>query len=247
MSTRLAFYTCFIGNSKNTAFAVPPLPSTKYDCYFFTNNSDIHQHLVNTPWKVIHVDIPISTSDAIAIDLQGATPVRIEYNTEDCMNSKRLRACPHTLDALRPYEYVCWLDTSLRVDDAKIEELLDQLDASKKTIVLSKHPYQFETVWGEYEEAMKHSRYTIQGPMYKAYIESKIAETGSDRLPVHYCGGFSVRKLQAPEVVQFNEEWYANILRCGIEDQISLQFVHQNYTAHVLTTEWKEYWRYSYE
>jgi hypothetical protein len=207
----------------------------------------MHALMENTAWKVIHVDIPTSASEPTTIQLEGEIPVTIEYNTEDCMNSKRIRSCPHTLEALRPYEYVCWLDTSLRVDEAKIEELLDQLDASKKTIVLSKHPYQFETVWGEYEEAMKHLRYSIQGPMYMAYIESKIAETGTDRLPVHYCGGFSIRKLQAPEVVQFNEEWYANILRCGIEDQISLQFVHQNYTASILTTEWKECWKYSYE
>jgi len=231
MSNKLAFYTCFIGNHNNTAFIIPPLPSssTLYDCYYLTNNQYMNQSLQNTGWKVIMVDIPLTNNETI-----------------DCMNCKIIRTCPHKYDELKSYEYLCWFDTKLKVNVDKIEKLIDEMDVSRKSIVLSKHPYQFEDVWGEYNEAIKYPRYSIQQDQYKTYIESKIAERGSDKLNVHYCGGFSIRKLSDEKVIKFNEEWFENILKCGIEDQISLQFVHQNYTDIILTVEYKACWDYNY-
>jgi hypothetical protein len=244
---RLAFYTCFTGGNKNPAFIQPSLPSTKYDCYFFTNNPDMQASMQNTQWKVIMLDIPISTSKSIDVTLDHDPSTIIEYNTVDCMNNKKIRSCPHTLQYLDNYDYVCWFDTTLHVDEEKVEKLVDRLEKENKVIVLSKHVYQFGTVWGEYNEAMKYPRYSVDQDRYKKYIESKIAETGTDVLPIHYCGGFSIRKLSSKIVTKFNEEWYANILRCGIEDQISLQFVHQNYTNSILPIEYKECWKYLHE
>ena len=231
MSNKLAFYTCFIGNHNNTAFIIPPLPSSfiLYDCYYLTNNPYMNQLLQNTGWKVIMVDIPLTNNETI-----------------DCMNCKIIRTCPHKYEELKAYEYICWFDTKLKINVDKIEKLVEEMEISGKSIVLSKHPYQFSDVWGEYNEAIKYSRYLIQKDQYKSYIENKILETGTDKLNVHYCGGFSIRKLTDEKVIKFNEEWYENILKCGIEDQISLQFVHQNYTDIILGIEYKACWDYNY-
>jgi len=229
MSNKLAFYTCFIGSSHNTASIIPPLPSTLYDCYYLTNNSEMQHRLQNTGWKIIMINIPITNNETI-----------------DCMNCKLIRTCPHKYDELKSYEYLCWFDTKLKVDVEKIEKIVEEMQGDGKSIVLSKHPYQFNDVWGEYHEAIKYPRYLIQKDQYKSYIEAKITENGTDKLNVHYCGGFSIRKLTDSNVIKFNEEWYENILKCGIEDQISLQFVHQNYTDIILGIEYKACWDYNY-
>jgi hypothetical protein len=229
MNTKLAFYTCFIGDISNTSFIIPPLPSTKYDCYYLTNNNEMIGILLNTGWKIVFVDIPIT----------------YDYN-QDCMNCKIIRACPHKFDALNKYDYLCWFDSKLKVDCEKVEKLIEEMEILEKLIVLSKHPYQFPDVWGEYYEAIKYPRYAFERDKYKTYIEEKIAERGTDKLNVHYCGGFSIRKINNPEVIKYNEEWFQNILKCGIEDQISLQFVHQNYTNLILSIEYKACWDYNY-
>jgi hypothetical protein len=229
MSNKLAFYTCFIGNHNNTAFIIPPLPSTLNDCYYLTNNPYMNQLLQNTGWKVIMVDIPLTNNETI-----------------DCMNCKIIRTCPHKYVELKAYEYICWFDTKLKINTDLVYKLIADMEISGKSIVLSKHPYQFHDVWGEYNEAIKYPRYFFQKDQYKSYIEKKINEIGTDKLNVHYCGGFSIRKLTDEKVIRFNEEWFENIQQCGIEDQISLQFVHQNYTDIILGIEYKACWDYNY-
>jgi hypothetical protein len=227
MSNRLAFYTCFIGSTYSTVLNIPPLPSTKYDCYYFTNNEEMSLLTKDTGWKLVFLNIPIYN----------------DYN-KDCMNCKHIRCCPHEYDELKSYEYVCWFDDTLTVDCEKVEKLLLELERSNKSIVLSKHPNQYSDVWGEYYEAISYPRYFTESDRYFNYIQKKIIEKGNDILNVHYCGGFSIRKLTDKFVISYNNQWYSNILDCGIEDQISLQFIHQNYTDIILGIEYKECWDY---
>jgi hypothetical protein len=48
--------------------------------------------------------------------------------------------------------------------------------------------------------------------------------------------------MEDSRITSFNEEWMKNIYECGIEDQISLQFVHQNYTEIIEPIPWKWCW-----
>lgn len=50
----LAFYTCFYGDDNNCAFAIPPIPSYKYKCYYFYNNKNLLEKLKNTYWISIY-------------------------------------------------------------------------------------------------------------------------------------------------------------------------------------------------
>ena len=44
----LAFYTYFYGSNKNVAFRIPPIPSTHYNCYYYTNNKTLLEQIKNT-------------------------------------------------------------------------------------------------------------------------------------------------------------------------------------------------------
>ncbi len=228
----LAYYTCFMGASYNPdiaqpnwSYVSPPTPpSMAHDCYFFTNNKEMYAALGGTGWKRVWMDVPVY-GDSIL----------------DRMSSKELRTCPHRFPELTKYEWLCWFDNKLRVDHAVVNDLITN---TSKSLILSKHPHQFPTVWGEFELAMGYAHYAEQREQNLAYIRKRLAEGASEQLPAHYCGGFHVRRQTDPRVTAFGEEWLRHIQECGIEDQISLQFVHQAFTDIIHPVPYQFGWTY---
>jgi len=223
-----AYYTCFFGSDTNWTFLIPPLPTTEHDCYFFTNNTRMFGLLERTGWKRVWIDIPVYNDTLL-----------------DTQSTKELRACPHRFEVLQPYMYLCWFDCKLKVDHQRVMTVTENMKTSEKSIVLSLHPEQYPTVWGEYEIAMKYEKYARQKDQAFAYIQKKLSEGYPETLPVHYCGGFHIRNMSEPKVIEFGDDWYSNITQCGIEDQISLQFVHQKYTDLILSIPYKDCWAYA--
>ena len=221
---KLAFYTCFFGSSNNYSYLIPPIPSEKYDSYFFTNNKDIYDSL-NNKWIKIFVNIPIH---------------------DNTMETKLLRCCPHMFDVLNIYEYLCWFDNKLLVYEDKVEELIDRM--GEKLIVLSKHPYSdnFKSVWDEFNLSMGTEKYYQQKDQYIKYINNQLQNGFSENIDIHFCGGWTLRKM-CKKTEEFGELWHKHILECGIEDQISLQFIKQIYKDFILPTETKYAWKCFYE
>ena len=92
----LAFYTYFYGSNNNSAFNIPPIPSLKYKCYYYTNNNTIFELLKNTNWIGIYDDKP-TTDDVI----------------ESCMIGKHIKTMPHEYTELKDYDFLCFLDSKL--------------------------------------------------------------------------------------------------------------------------------------
>jgi hypothetical protein len=76
-------------------------------------------------------------------------------------------------------------------------------------------------------------------------LQKKINNGFSEKINVHFCGGWVLRKIK--KSIDFGEMWYSHIQECGIEDQISLQFIQQKYTQNILPVEYQETWKYFYE
>lgn len=229
---KLAYYTCYFGNTINYSRLIPPLPSIKYDCYYFTNDIDIYNSLEKTCWKRI-----------LCSDIQVH-----DCNIKNTMETKILRTCPHKFNVLNDYEYLCWFDSKLKLYENKIEELMSQLSNNEdKIIVLSKHPCsnKFKSVWDEFNLAMEFDRYSLQKEQNINYIKQQIKNGFSEKINIHFCGGWSLRK-KCEKLKEFGEEWYSHILECGIEDQISLQFVQQKYIDNIIPVEYQETWKYFY-
>ena len=186
-------------------------------------------HLLEGPgWIKIWMDIPVYNDNVL-----------------DARNTKELRACPHRFEPINRHKYLCWFDCKLKVDNDKVVDLVRVLDTTDKCIVLNKHPHQYPNVWGEFEAAMGFEKYAVEREKAKAYLERKIAEKGSDLLSLHYASGFSIRK-SCERTKMFNEQWYADIQECGIECQISLQFIHPHYTDAIHGVPWKACWDYGF-
>jgi hypothetical protein len=228
----LAYYTCYFGGDYNHSKLIPPLPSTTQDCYYFTNNHDIYEQLADTKWIRIFLE---------------AIPIHNDL-VKDTMETKEIRACPHRFEQLREYDYLCWFDNKLMVCEDIVQKCVDVLASSDLCVMLTKHPYSgiYKTVWDEYTLAIAHDKYRQQAAQYKSYIQSQISKGFSESISVFYCGGFSIRK-RCTKTTEFNECWYRHIQECGIEDQISLQFVEQEFRPFIHGLAYQETWKYFYE
>ena len=229
---RLAYYTCYFGGDHNYSNLIPPIPSETTDCYFFTNNRTTFAKLQGTKWLSIFMEhIPVYNNPIL-----------------DTMSTKEIRACPHRFPVLNEYDYLCWFDTKLKVYEDVVERCVTLLESSDTCIVLTRHPYsdRYTSVWDEYRTAMTVDKYRAEQARIKAYIERQLASGVSDHISVFYCGGFSVRK-RCGKTEEFNECWYRHIQECGIEDQISLQFVQKTYPDSIHGLAYQESWKYFYD
>lgn len=222
----LAVYTCFYGTSSNWANCIPPLPEG-LDGYYFTNNPETYARVAETRWKVLWVDLP-----------QSEDPVVCAAQT------KHLRCCPHAYPILRPYAYLCWMDSKLKISSLdQLREMVAQLEASSAVWMFTHHPIAYADVWGEFREAMQHEKYARQREQAAAYIQSRLDAGYGLTPPNRVCSGFSVRK-QGPLAAEIGEVWYADIQVCGIECQVSFQFVHQRYEDAILVVPYQTGWSY---
>jgi hypothetical protein len=169
-------------------------------------------------------------------------------HVKDTMESKEIRACPHRFEQLATYDYLCWFDSKLKVFPDVVNRCVDILGSSEQCVVLTQHPYSgtYTTVWDEYNLAITYDKYRQQADQYKSYIQAQLAKDFSETISIFYCGGFSLRKRCA-KTTEFNECWYRHIQECGIEDQISLQFVEQEFRPFIHGLKYQESWKYFYE
>jgi hypothetical protein len=232
-NTKLAYYTCFFGGENNYSFLIPPLPSEEYDCYYFTNNKHIYDKLQGTNFiRVFIDDIPIYNND-----------------NKDTMSSKIYRCNPFDIDILKKYDYICWFDNKLQIFDNKIDDLIYDLDNSEKSIVLIRHPYyeKYNSIWDEFNLSMGVEKYKKEEVSYSNYINKMIKNGYEENIKDAFlCGGINIRKNNEISK-KFGLDWFNNILECGIQDQLTLYFVSQDYSKHIKIMEYQSLSEYFYE
>jgi hypothetical protein len=168
-------------------------------------------------WKRVWLDIPIHND-----------------NIQDAMASKELRCCPERFPELAGYDYLCWIDSKMRISNVdNVMRMLDILVSSDMLVAATKHPLPYTTVWGEYEAAIQYPKYAQQKESYKQYIEEQIAKGADPNKPLRICSGFRLMKMNERRKI-LGETWLSHIQQCGIECQISWQFIHQLYEDAVV-------------
>jgi hypothetical protein len=219
----IAFYTCYLGPDACWSNKVHSPPSREHSCYYFTNNLKTFDTAKAAGWIAVLDDHPIENNE-----------------THDCQNTKLLRCCPHLFEPLNKHAYLCYLDSKLWVTDLdRILSLTNDM-TDEMPLVLSRHPSEYSSVWGEFDEAMRQSRYECHRTRYAHYVESML-RLGFRDVPLRHCCGFRIQK-QCDLTRRVGEMWYAHIGLCGIEDQISWQFVVQKFPGAIHEIPYKSCW-----
>ena len=79
----------------------------------------------------------------------------------------------------------------------------------------------------EFQKSMEQERYVKEKERIMNYINNKKEEGYDLTLPMHYETGFIVRKQHDDKVIRLNETWLSEIIKCGIQCQISFFIVQQ--------------------
>lgn len=217
-SYNLAFYTYFYGSNNIVAFKIPTLPSLKYKCYFYTNNSSMIKQLENTKWIGIFHDCP--TNDDLI---------------ESCMVGKHIKIMPQEYAELKEYDYLCYLDSKLdNVNEHFVENVINKYFILQNyALLLRQHWFINNYVIDEYTESMKQYRYRLQDTQIKNYISNQEKRGLSLVTPNHCACGFLIRNMKHEKMIELNTEWFNHVQECGIQDQISFFFVKQLFNDYI--------------
>lgn len=216
----LAFYSCFYGSNNNPSFIIPELPSLKYNCYFYTNNTQLFENLKKTEWIGIFDNNP--TNDDLI---------------ESCMVGKHVKTSPHEYKELQDYDYTCFLDSKLqKVNELFVEDFIKDFFIKKDyALLLREHTFIHNNIWNEFKISMKQKRYVIENEKYKKYINKQINNGLKESTKTHCMCGFLIRNMRHYKIKEINNKWYEHIQECGIQDQISFFFVKQLFDEHILS------------
>uniref|UniRef100_A0A6C0J5X3 DUF616 domain-containing protein n=1 Tax=viral metagenome TaxID=1070528 RepID=A0A6C0J5X3_9ZZZZ len=214
----LAFYTCFYGSNNNPAFIIPNIPSTKYKCYYYTNNKTIFENLKNSKWIRIFDNKP--TNDDLI---------------ESCMIGKHVKSMPHKYNELKDYDYVCFFDSKLsNINEIFVETFIIKYFIEENyALLLRKHWFINNKVWDEFNCSMGQERYRLESEKYKSYIYNQINNGLKDTIDNHSDCGFLIRNMKHTKMIEINETWYNHIQNCGIQDQISFFFINQLFSNYI--------------
>lgn len=211
--TEIAFYTVFCGTSDKVANQVKPAPSSSYPCFFFTDNSATFEEATQQGWLAVRLPGNPSSDDITAN-----------------MKAKNVKVRPHMYNQLRSYKYTVYQDSKLATTEVEVLSILKTVPPNK-SIAMRLHNIMSPPmlVWDEFELAMTQSRYQRQRQQMTSYVEERLRQGYQDSLQIHFWCSFIIRDMQALAVELINEKWFDEISSCGIDDQLSMFFVYQDF------------------
>jgi hypothetical protein len=216
----LAFYTCFYGTNNNAGFKIPDLPSDKYDCYYISNNKELLDKLNGTKWIGIFHDKPIT-----------------EDQNKSAMYSKEAKTVPENFKELGKYDYTCYFDSKLsKISEKFVESRINECFVSKNyALVIREHEFLKGSVWNEFDESLKQTRYFNEKDRYREYINKQISKGLKDNTDYHCQTGFIIRNMNHPKIKELDQVWFSHVNECGIQCQISFYFVKQLFEDSIYT------------
>jgi hypothetical protein len=214
----LVYYTCYYGISTNISFKIPPLPSNKYKCYYYTNNNTMLDMIKGTQWIGVFDDKPVS-----------------DDQIESCMQGKYVKILPHLQNEINKYKYACFLDSKLdKLSEDFIERYIRDFFINQNyALLLRQHPFIYHHVWNEFHESMKQDRYVLQREQYCNYINKQVTNGLHPSTMIHCACGLLIRNMRHSYINNINTTWYDHLLECGIQDQISFFFIKQHYMDYI--------------
>jgi hypothetical protein len=121
------------------------------------------------------------------------------------------------------------MDDKFRFDSKMLSAVEENLADGNGEFLTSYHRFLSGNVLFELVEAMGQARYFTQRKQTVEFIMRRLEQGDCLKLERMYETGLIMRKTAAAKVKKINEEWYQAILECGIECQISFNFIAQRY------------------
>ncbi|MFC5044567.1 hypothetical protein ACFSTE_15465 [Aquimarina hainanensis] len=226
----LAFVSGYVGKKKHAR--IPKKPP-RHDSYFITDNKWVYYRLKFTRWK------PVFIKDTAALIAQFSPESPVNNFSEEAITTDKVTAQRYYTTACKPlkvypqhflkkkYDYLVWSDNKFDINYKDTIKVVNNWNPDI-AMMLHRHPV-LKNIDGEFEESMLQERYVIEKEQYTRYIKDRVNEGLSSQSDDHYQCGYLLYNMKASETENIQKAWHQNINQCGINDQISFNFVAQKF------------------
>jgi hypothetical protein len=172
------------------------------------------------------------------VTASGWIPIHLQVEVSDnvilsAFQAKFAKAAPHLIPQLAKYKYILYVDDKLEFNVEKIPEFIELLNKEDSALSIKAHPFLSGNILLEYGEAVLQPRYRAQSKQMVSYITEKIKQ-GYQLESQMYATGAILRNNAHRDTTQINQTWWADIQHCGIECQISFDFIAQKFNSITL-------------
>jgi hypothetical protein len=167
---------------------------------------------------------------------RGWIPIFLELTLStnrvlSAQQSKVPKALPHIFPALKHYDFLFYVDDKITFNASKVYQLTESWVLRKHALMIREHPSITKNILNEFAAAMIQPRYQSQRDQVVDYIDKQIKSGLELRVDRLFWTSAILRNMGHVETALINEDWYAAILECGIECQVSFDFIAQKYTS----------------
>jgi len=211
-----AVYSTFFGDTNARTFNKTDI-NQEFDHFFISNNKQILNMATDRGWHPIYLDLPISTNRILS-----------------AQQSKIPKALPHLFPALKNYDTLFYIDDKVSFNAIQMYQQSQILIEKKQALMVREHPSLKHNILNELSVAMIQPRYQSQREQAVAYIAEQIKQGRNLKVKNLYWTSAILRNMAHFDSIRIGENWYEAILTCGIECQISFDFVAQDYKSILL-------------
>lgn len=211
LTSKFAIYSTYCGPTSRRKFERKFIQSN-VPHYFISNNLDVLDSAKKYGWTPFYLDIPVYDN--------------LVYSA---YQSKIAKALPHIFSFLNQHDYTMYLDDKLFFDEDLLYDFEKLLLNNEAALALREHDFLKANVLAEFAESMLQKRYYVLKDRTIKYLNIQINSGRSLQLSKLYRTGAIFRNMRHSRINEINENWYQNILDCGINCQISFDILAQSY------------------
>lgn len=208
----LAIYSVFCGPTATRTLNAAPV-DPRYPHIFVSNNREILDAAAGAGWRPVFLDFDISDDPAIS-----------------AVQAKLPKADPRLIPELRAFDLLCYKDDKRHLHIDGLAENVAYMKATNAALGVRPHPFLDSNILFEFAESMDQPRYKSQWKRIVTYITEEVAQGFSLQAPIFMTGGL-LRDMRHPDTAAIDQTWSAHIWRCGIQCQISFDFVAQRFAS----------------
>ena len=208
----LAIYSTYCGSSENSSFKKKLVDKT-IDHFFISNNEKILKKVQKFGWKPIFLNQKVSKD-----------PILSAYQ------AKIAKTMPHKFSELTNYDYTFYIDDKLIPNTIKVQSSIDILNKSNSCLGIRSHPWLRDNVLYEFGESLIQPRYKFEWAKTVNYITNIIKKGYKLECQMYWTSAI-LRNMKHKDAVTLNEIWYDHINKCGIDCQISFNFISQKFNT----------------
>ncbi len=136
-----------------------------------------------------------------------------------------------SISSLRP-DLVIWCDNKYEVNEALVWPIMSD-STPQAALWMFRHPFLRGGAGPEFAAAVQEKKYAEEREQMEEYLKRARARGVRvvDPARPHYAAGVLVWDMRHATTLALQSAWYQGILECGVEDQVSLHVVLQQFPA----------------